>query len=123
MSEKIITNREYEIITSIPENFEIWAIGENMKSDEYLPIVTGTGDDSIGIDENRIYAIKADTETVKKLRYAATFGATSPKNARNEIKLINNGGYEHLHEADRQKIKQICTDALPYLDKLFSRKG
>ena len=79
--------RTYRIVEKMPaRNWFVWNIGENMGSEEYIPIArpdpTGR---PYGIDPNHICAIRLPREDVLLLRKAASAGCESLDLARKEM--------------------------------------
>ena len=79
----------FEIVDKIPENFYIWNIGENMGSNEYIPLVQDLkpGDkEDHSINPGTLKAIHLNPEEVQILRKAAGVGVNSLKTAEKALK-------------------------------------
>lgn len=91
----------YKIVDKIPFNFYVWNIGENMGSDEYIPLCQdlrpGIKDD-YSINPDTLRAIKLPKEEVKLLREAAGWGVVSLKEAEKALK-----GKRHSYTAERKR--------------------
>lgn len=84
----------FKIVEKIPSGFYVWNIGENMGSEEYIPLCQdlypGIKDDySINCDTLR--AIKLPKEEVELLREAAGWGVNSLETARKALKSRRRG--------------------------------
>ena len=81
----------FEIVDKIPSGFFVWNIGENMGSDEYIPLAQDLkpGDkESFEINPYTLKAIKLDSEEVKLLRNAASVGVNNRITAEKAIGVI-----------------------------------
>lgn len=61
----------FEIVEKIPLGFYVWNIGENMGSDEWIPLAQDLrpGDkDNFEVNINTLKAIRLNPEEVQKLR-------------------------------------------------------
>lgn len=89
ISETLWKTDIYKIVNKIPFGFYVWNIGENMGSDEYIPLCQdlhpGTKDD-YSINPDTLRAIKLPKEDVKLLREAAGWGVVSLKEAEKALK-------------------------------------
>ncbi len=78
--------KSYEVVEKIPEGFFVWNIGNNMGSDEYIPLCELLSkDDKYSINPNTVKAIKLSCESVKLLREAASYGVESLKKAKQVV--------------------------------------
>ena len=87
-------NDIFEIIEKIPNNYFVWNIGENMGTDEYIPICEDLhpeDKDNYEINPNTLKAIKLSVEEVKVLRKAAHVGIVSKKTAEKALKSKRKG--------------------------------
>ena len=94
-------NDIFEIVEKIPSNYFIWNIGENMGTDEYIPICEDLhpeDKDNYEINQNTVKAIKLSIEEVKALREAAHVGINSKKTAEKALKSKRTG-----YNADRKR--------------------
>nr|DAT84032.1 MAG TPA: hypothetical protein [Bacteriophage sp.] len=84
----------FKIVNKIPFGFYVWNIGENMGSDEYIPLCQdlypGIKDD-YSINPDTLRAIKLPKEEVELLREAAGWGVTSLETARKALKSRRRG--------------------------------
>ena len=77
-------NDIFEIVEKIPSDYFVWNIGENMGTDEYIPICEDLhpeDKDSYDINASTLKAIKLSREEVETLREAAHIGIVSKKTA------------------------------------------
>ena len=87
-------NDIFEIVEKIPNNYFVWNIGENMGTDEYIPICEDLhpeDKDNYEINPNTLKAIKLSVEEVKVLRKAAHVGIVSKKTAEKALKSKRKG--------------------------------
>ena len=100
-------NDIFEIVEKIPNNYFVWNIGENMGTDEYIPICEDLhpGDkDNYEINPNTVKAIKLSVEEVKALRQAASWGVNSKSTAEKALKSKRTG-----YNADRKRKAATAT--------------
>ena len=100
-------NDIFEIVEKIPSNYFIWNIGENMGTDEYIPIcedLQPEDKDNYEINQNTVKAIKLSIEEVKALREAAHVGINSKKTAEKALKSKRTG-----YNADRKRKAATAT--------------
>ena len=84
----------FEIVDKIPANFFVWNIGENMGSDEYVPLAQDLrpGDkENFEINPYTLKAIRLNPEEVQILRKAAAVGVNSLKAAEKVLKSKRRG--------------------------------
>ena len=84
----------FEIVDKIPTRFFVWNIGENMGSDEYIPICEDLhpeDKDNYEININTVKAIKLNNNEVMLLRAAASWGVNSKKTAEKALKSKRKG--------------------------------
>ena len=84
----------YEVVEKIPARFFVWNIGENMGSDEYIPLCEDLhpeAKDNYEINPNTVKAIKLNTNEVMLLRAAASWGVNSKKTAEKALKSKRKG--------------------------------
>ena len=84
----------FEIVDKIPGNFYIWNIGENMGSDEWIPLAQdlNPGDkENFEINPETLKAIRLNPEEVQILRKAASIGINSLKTAEKALKSKRRG--------------------------------
>lgn len=89
ISETLRKTDIYKIVNKIPFGFYVWNIGENMGSDEYIPLCQdlhpGAKND-YSINPDTLRAIKLPKEEVKLLIDAAGWGVNSIETARKALK-------------------------------------
>ena len=84
----------FEIVDKIPGNFYIWNIGENMWSDEWIPLAQDLkpGDkENFEINPETLKAIRLNPEEVQILRKATGVGVNSLKTAEKALKSKRRG--------------------------------
>lgn len=84
----------FEVVEKIPEGFFVWNIGENMGTDEYIPICEDLhpeDKDNYEIKTSTLKAIKLSREDVEALREAAHVGINSKKTAEKALKSKRRG--------------------------------
>lgn len=93
MSGTLNTN-VFKIVEKIPSGFYVWNIGENMGSDEYIPLCQDLYPeikDDYSINCDTLRAIKLPKEEVELLREAAGWGVNSLETARKALKSRRRG--------------------------------
>ena len=83
-----------EIVEKIPNNYFVWNIGENMGTDEYIPICEDLhpeDKDNYEINTRTLKAIRLSLEDVEALREAAHAGIVSKKTAEKALKSKRRG--------------------------------
>ena len=99
-------SRSYEVVEKIPSCFFVWNIGENMGTDEYIPICEDLhpeDKDNYEININTVKAIKLSVEEVKALREAAHVGINSKKTAERALKSKRRG---YLSDRKREQAEK-----------------
>lgn len=84
----------FEIVEKIPAGFFVWNIGENMGTDEYIPICEDLHPeekDNYEINTSTLKAIRLSREEVETLREAAHIGIVSKKTAEKALKSKRRG--------------------------------
>ena len=79
----------FEIVEKIPSGFFVWNIGENMGSDEYIPICEDLhpeDKENFEINTSTLKAIKLIPEEVNALRQAASWGVNNKDTAEKALK-------------------------------------
>lgn len=102
--------RSYEVVGKIPLGFFVWNIGENMGTDEYIPICQDLhpeNKDNYEININTVKAIKLSIEEVKALREAATVGVNSKATAEKALKSKRRGYWSDRKRAEAEKTIDI----------------
>ena len=103
-------NDIFEVVEKIPAGFFVWNIGENMGTDEYIPICEDLhpGDkDNYEINPNTVKVIKLSVEEVKALRKAASVGINSKKTAEKALKSKRRGYWSDRKRAEAEKTIDI----------------
>lgn len=93
-AETIWNTHKFQIVKKIPEGFFVWNIGENMGSDEYIPLAQDLrpGDkESFEINPYTLKAIRLNPEEVQILRKAAGIGVNNLKAAEKALKSKRRG--------------------------------
>lgn len=91
----------FEIVEKIPENYFVWNIGENMGTDEYIPLAEDLhpeDKDNYEINRHTLKAIKLNVEEVKLLRRASAVGINSKATAEKALR-----NKRHGYMSDRKK--------------------
>ena len=84
----------FEVVDKIPLGFYIWNIGENMGSDEWIPLAQDLkpGDkENFEINLHTLKAIRLNPEEVQILQKAAAVGVNSLKVAEKALKSKRRG--------------------------------
>ena len=87
-------NDIFEVVEKIPAGFFVWNIGENMGTDEYIPICEDLhpeDKDNYEINTSTLKAIRLSLEDVEALREAAHAGIVSKKTAEKALKSKRKG--------------------------------
>ena len=82
-------NDSFEIVEKMPKNFFVWNIGENMGTDEYIPICEDLhpeDKENFEINTSTLKAIKLSPEEVNALRQAASWGVNNKATAEKALK-------------------------------------
>ena len=99
----------FEIVEKIPLGFYVWNIGENMGSDEWIPLAQDLrpGDkDNFEVNINTLKAIRLNPEEVQKLRDAACVGVNNLKSAERALKSKRRGYWSER----KRKAAQVTID-------------
>ena len=79
----------FEIVEKIPAGFFVWNIGENMGSNEYIPLAQDLhpeDKENFEINTSTLKAIKLSLEEVNALRQAASWGVNNKDTAEKALK-------------------------------------
>lgn len=93
-SETIWNTHKFQIVKKIPEGFFVWNIGENMGSDEWIPLARDLkpGDkENFEINPDTLKAIRLKPEESQILRKAAAVGVNNIKTAEKALKSKRRG--------------------------------
>ena len=100
----------FEIVDKIPANFFVWNIGENMGSDEYIPLAQDLrpGDkENFEINPYTLKAIRLNPEEVQILRKAAAVGVNSLKAAEKALKSKRRGYWSDRKKKEAENTIEI----------------
>ena len=103
-------NDVFEIVEKIPIHYFVWNIGENMGTDEYIPICEDLhpeDKDNYEINPYTLKAIKLSVEEVKALRKAASVGINSKRTAERALKSKRRGYWSDRKRAEAEKTIDI----------------
>lgn len=111
-TESTLNNRNdiFEIVEKIPRNYFVWNIGENMGTDEYIPICEDLhpeDKDSYEINTSTLKAIRLRREDVEALREAAHIGIVSKKTAEKALKSKLRGYWSDKKREQAEKTIDI----------------
>lgn len=96
----------YKIVEKIPFGFFVWNIGENMGSDEYVPLCQYLSPgikDGHSINSDTLRAIKLPKEEVELLREAAGWEVNSLETAR---KALKSRRHSYMAEKKRESARK-----------------
>ena len=96
----------FDIVEKIPNGFYVWNIGENMGTDEYIPICEDLhpeDKDNYDINTSTLKAVKLNTGEVKALREAAHVGIVSKKTAEKALKSKRRGYWSDRKREQAEK--------------------
>ena len=100
----------YEVVGKIPSGFFVWNIGENMGTDEYIPICEDLhpdDKDNYEINTSTLKAIRLSLEDVEALREAAHVGIVSKTTAEKALKSKRKGYWSDRKRAEAEKTIDI----------------
>lgn len=100
----------FEIVEKIPAGFFVWNIGENMGTDEYIPICEDLhpeDKDNYEINASTLKAIRLSREEVETLREAAHIGIVSKKTAEKALKSKRRGYWSDRKREQAEKTIDI----------------
>lgn len=100
----------FEIVEKIPANYFVWNIGENLGTDEYIPLAEALhpeDKDNYEINRYTLKAIKLSVEEVKLLRYAANFGINSKETAEKALRSKRRGYMSDRKREEAEKTIDI----------------
>ena len=103
-------NDIFEIVEKIPSDYFVWNIGENMGTDEYIPICEDLhpeDKDNYDINTSTLKAIKLSVEEVETLREAAHCGVNSKKTAEKALKSKRRGYWSDRKREQAEKTIDI----------------
>ena len=103
-------NDIFEIVEKIPSGFFVWNIGENMGTDEYIPICEDLhpeDKDNYEINTGTLKAIRLSLEDVEALREAARVGIVSKKTAEKALKSKRKGYWSDRKRVEAEKTIDI----------------
>lgn len=97
----------FEIVEKIPAGFFVWNIGENMGSNEYIPLAQDLhpeDKENFEINTSTLKAIKLSLEEVNALRHAASWGVNNKNTAEKALKSKRTG-----YNAERKRKAATAT--------------
>lgn len=100
----------FEIVEKIPKNFFVWNIGENMGSDEYIPIcedLRPKDKKNFEINSETLKVIKLPQEEVELLRDAASVGIVSKSTAEKALQSKRKGYWSNRKREQAEKTIEI----------------
>lgn len=100
----------FEIVEKIPANYFVWNIGENMGTDEYIPLAEDLrpgNKDCYEINRSTLKAIKLSVEDVRLLRRAAGVGVNSKATAEKALRSKRRGYMSDRRRAEAEKTIDI----------------
>ena len=103
-------NEIFEVVDKIPSGFFVWNIGENMGTDEYIPICEDLhpeDKDNYEINTSTLKAIKLSHEEVEILREAAHVGIVSKTTAEKALKSKRSGYWSDKKREQAEKTIDI----------------
>ena len=103
-------NDIFEVVDKIPSGFFVWNIGENMGTDEYIPICEDLhpeDKDNYEINTRTLKAIRLSLEDVEALREAAHVGIVSKKTAEKALKSKRKGYWSDRKREQAAKTIEI----------------
>ena len=103
-------NDIFEVVEKIPAGFFVWNIGENMGTDEYIPICEDLhpeDKDNYEINTRTLKAIRLSLEDVEALREAAHAGIVSKKTAEKALKSKRRGYWSDRKRSEAEKTIDI----------------
>ena len=105
--------RAYEVVDTIPTGFFVWNIGENMGTDEYIPICESLrpwDKKCYSINTATLKAIKLSPEKIQLLRDAANYGITSLQAAEKAIKRCSKSWIAQKQKLHAEKTLAIFNE-------------
>ena len=105
-----VRNDVFEVVEKIPAGFFVWNIGENMGSNEYIPLAQDLhpeDKENYEINTSTLKAIKLSREEVETLREAASVGINSKKTAERALKSKRRGYWSDRKRAEAEKTIDI----------------
>lgn len=100
----------FEIVEKIPANYFVWNIGENMGTDEYIPLAEDLhpeNKDCYEINRSTLKAIKLSVEEVRLMRRAAGVGVNSKATAEKALRSKRRGYMSDRRRAEAEKTIDI----------------
>lgn len=100
----------FEIVEKIPANYFVWNIGENLGTDEYIPLAEALhpeDKDNYEINRYTLKAIKLSVEEVKLLRHAANFDINSKATAEKALRSKRRGYMSDRKRSEAEKTIDI----------------
>lgn len=112
VNKKGVSDRKdvFEVVEKIPDNYQIWNIGDNME-DGYIPLCVC--DDEYTVQLDSLKAIKIEDEKeLELLRECASYGVHNLKSAKKTANIKNPDGYLE------QKAKFLAEKSIEIFERL-----
>ena len=102
----------FEIVNKVASGFVVWNIGQNMGTDEYIPLAmrlsyNKNDDNYYRINRDNLKAIKLPVEEVKALREAARNGISCLADAEKALKSNREGYWSDRKREHAKKTIEI----------------
>lgn len=107
---RIFRTHTFEIVEKIPSNYFVWNIGENMGSDEYIPLCEFLypGDpENNAVNTETLKAIKLPENEVYLLRKAAREGVLNKEQAEKSLESKRRGRRAEIKKEYARKTIEI----------------
>lgn len=100
----------FEIVHKIPSGFFVWNIGENMGSDEYIPLAQDlkpNDKENFEINPYTLKALKLQPKEIQLLRNAAAWGINNKSTAEKALKSKRKGYLSNHKREQAEKTIEI----------------
>ena len=98
-SETMGNIHKFQIVNKIPKGFYVWNIGENMGSDEWIPLAEDLkpeDKEDYSVNTETLKAIRLIREEVQALRESASIGVKNLKTAEKALKNKRRGYWSDM---------------------------
>lgn len=98
-SETMWNTHKFRIVNKIPKGFYVWNIGENMGSDEWIPLAEDLkpeDKEDYSVNTETLKAIRLSREEVQALRESASIGVKNLKTAEKALKNKRRGYWSDM---------------------------
>lgn len=98
-SETMWNIHKFQIVNKIPKGFYVWNIGENMGSDEWIPLAEDLkpeDKEDYSVNTETLKAIRLSREEVQALRESASIGVKNLKTAEKALKNKRRGYWSDM---------------------------